>query len=311
MIRILFSAGPDDWPIYQTHLAQALDARGVAAAITLETDSPETIDFIVYSPASPLRDFAPFTGLRAVLSLWAGVERIAGNKTITAPLCRMVDSGITQGMVEWVTAQVLRHHLGLDQTILQQDGIWRNDHKPPLARNRHVGILGMGVLGQACARMLLHLNFQVAGWSRHAARVEGVTCLAGDDGLRELLARSEIVVGLLPHTQQTENLLDADRLAQMRRGAVLINAGRGSLIDDQALIAALRSGHLAHATLDVFRTEPLPPDHPFWTCSRVTVSSHVAAATHPDTAAQAVAENISGSLAGLPLLNVVNRANGY
>jgi glyoxylate/hydroxypyruvate reductase len=310
-LNILFSAGDSDWPLYQPQLATALTARGIEASLLTETARPESIDFIIYSPASQLQDFAPFTQVKAILSLWAGVERIVGNPTIRVPLCRMVDSGITEGMTEWVTAQVLRHHLGLDAAILGQDGVWRNHRVPPLARDRHVGILGIGALGQSCAAALRNLNFQVAGWNRNARQINGIACYSGDDGLAELLSWSDILVCLLPNTPQTDNLLNAARLADMRRGAVLINAGRGNLIDDNALLAALDSGQLSQATLDVFRQEPLPKEHPFWTNAKVTVSPHVAAATRPDTAALAIAENIARWRDGQPFLNVVDRAAGY
>lgn len=277
----------------------------------LDAAPPETVDYVVYAPGGGLVDFAPFTRLKAVLSLWAGVERIVGNPTIRAPLCRMVDPGLRAGMVEWVCGHVLRHHLGTDAHVLGQDGVWRHGTIPPLARERRVGVLGLGELGGACAAALAGLGFDVAGWSRRALSDAPVSAHAGEAGLALLLGRSEILVLLLPATPATDNLLDARRLALLPPGAVVINPGRGSLIDDAALLAALDAGRLGHATLDVFRTEPLPPDHAFWAHPRVTVTPHIAADTRPATAAEAVAENVRRGEAGLPFLHQVDRARGY
>ena len=172
-------------------------------------------------------------------------------------------------------------------------------------------MLGLGELGSACARALAGLNFRVSGWSRSLKTIAGVATFAGADGLRAVLAEAEIVVLLLPLTPETENLLDAPRLAGLREGTVLINPGRGALIDDTALLTALDEGRVGHATLDVFREEPLPPDHPFWRHPRVTVTPHVASETRPETASRTIAENIRRGEAGEPFLHVVNREHAY
>lgn len=310
MPRLLFSAPAADWPVWRPHLARACAARGLDVDLK-DAAPPGTVDYVAYAPGGGLTDFTPFTRLRAVLSLWAGVERIVGNPTIRVPLCRMVDPGLRAGMVEWVCGHVLRHHLGMDAHILGQDGVWRHGAVPPLARERRVGVLGLGELGAACAGALAGLGFDVAGWSRRPRADAPVPAHSGEAGLARLLARSEIVVLLLPATPATENLLDAARLALLPPGAVVLNPGRGPLVDDAALLAALDAGRLGHATLDVFRTEPLPPDHPFWAHPRVTVTPHIAAETRPATAAEAVAENIRRGEAGLPFLHQVDRAQGY
>lgn len=310
MIRLLFSAPPEDWPVWRPHLERACAARGLAVEITDAAD-PATVDYVAYSPEGGLSDFAPFTRLKAVLSLWAGVEKIVGNQTIRVPLCRMVDPGLREGMVEWVTGHVLRHHLGTDAHVLGQDGVWRHDVAPPLARDRKVGLLGLGELGLACAMALKALGFDVAGWSRRPKDDAPVPVHSGEAGLATLLARSGILVLLLPATPATERLVDAARLALLPPGAVLLNPGRGGLIDDDALLAALDTGRLAHATLDVFRTEPLPPGHPYWAHPRVTVTPHIASATRPETAAGVVAENVRRGEAGLAFLHEVDRSQGY
>jgi glyoxylate/hydroxypyruvate reductase A len=151
------------------------------------------------------------------------------------------------------------------------------------------------------------LNFPVTGWSR----TEKPGCLHGEEGLRKALSGAQIVVLLLPKTPETENLLNAERLALLPKGAVILNPGRGALIDDAALLAALDAGHIGHATLDVFRVEPLPADHPFWTHPRVTVTPHIAADTRAYSAARVIAENIRRGEAGEPFLHLVDRARGY
>jgi len=174
-----------------------------------------------------------------------------------------------------------------------------------------VTVLGLGALGQACARMLVQLGFPVTGWSRRPKDIPGITCLSGDDGLEQALRAADILVLLLPLTDETENLLDTLTLALLPEGAMIVNPGRGPLIDDDALMTALDRGHVAHATLDVFRQEPLPRDHPFWAHPQVTVTPHIASETRPETAAQVIAENIRRGEAGEPFLHLVDRAKGY
>lgn len=311
-VTVFFAAGPTLWPEYKNHLPAALAKAGIDARILTEPPAdPASVDYIVFAPMGIIADFTPYSHAKAVLNLWAGVERIVGNATLTQPLCRMVDPGLTEGMVEYVTGHVLRHHLGMDTHIHGQDGIWRNDTIPPLARERRVTMLGLGELGSAAARALAALNFPVTGWSRTPRDVPGIRCLSGTEGLTEALSGAKIVVTLLPNTPATQNVLNAETLPLLAPGAFVINPGRGALIDDQALIAALDSGQIAHATLDVFRTEPLPSDHPFWAHPKVTVTPHIAADTRPGTAAHVIAENIRRGEAGKPFLHLVDRKAGY
>lgn len=304
---ILFAA-PALWPEYQTLLPAALTRAGIAARVVQEAD-PAEVDIIIYAPSSWLQDFTPYVRCKAVLNLWAGVERIVGNATLTQPLCRMVDPGLTEGMVEWVIGHALRHHLGMDRHIVNPDHLW-DATCPPLARSRPVAMLGLGALGLACARALQAMNFPVTGWSRTAKEIPGLPCLSGEDGLREALSTAQIVVTLLPKTPETENLLNATRLSWLPKGAVILNPGRGPLIDDAALLAAL-DGTLGHATLDVFRTEPLPKVHPFWSHPKVTVTPHIAADTRAETAVEVLAANIARARDGAELLHLVDRQRGY
>jgi glyoxylate/hydroxypyruvate reductase A len=168
-------------------------------------------------------------------------------------------------------------------------------------------MLGMGTLGQACAKALTGLGFGVLGWSRSG----GNAAYSGQEGLADVLGRADFIVTLLPKTAETENLIGREALSWAKRGAVLLNPGRGALIDDDALLEALNTGQIAHATLDVFRTEPLPQDHPFWAHPRITVTPHIAAETRPEGAVRALAENIRRSQNGDALLYQVDRARGY
>ncbi len=310
MLNILFSAQPPAWDDYERPLNAALTKAGVQANLSRD-HAPDRTDYIVFAPNGPVKDFSPYTKTKAIMSLWAGVETVVDNQTLTQPLCRMVDDSLTNGMVEWVTGHALRHHLGMDAHIHGQDGIWRNTIYPPVAAQRPVTILGIGTLGAACGQALHVLGFPVTGWSRKAKNIPNMRCLHGDDGLRAALTDAQIVILLLPQTPETENILNTQTLGLLAKGAFIINPGRGPLIDDDALLGALDTGQIGHATLDVFRTEPLPADHPYWAHKQVTVTPHIASTTRPETASQVIADNIKRGEAGQPFLHVVDRALGY
>ena len=311
MITALFADRAENWARYEAPLHKAFAEKGLKVDLIRSTNKPETVDYVIYAPSGPVSDFGPFVNLKAVLSLWAGVEKIEGNASITVPLCRMVDEGLSEGMVEWVTGHILRHHLGMDAHILGQSGEWRNDVVPPLARDRRVGFMGLGELGLDCAKAALGLGFDVLGWSRSLKTVKGIETFAGVDGLREMLSKSQIVVLLLPDTTETRDVLNAETLSLLPDGAFIINPGRGTLIDDDALLNALDSGKVAHATLDVFRVEPLPAEHRFWSHPQVTVTPHIASETRPASASRTIAENIRRGEAGEPYLHTVDRTAGY
>lgn len=309
-VNVLFAATEDRWPQYEAPLRAEIEAVGVDAHIATHDMPADQVDYIVYAPNSELRDFTPFTRAKAVLNLWAGVEAIVGNPTLHLPLCRMVDHGLSQGMVEWVTGHILRLHLGMDAHINAPAGTWE-PQAPPLSFDTRVTVLGLGELGLACAKALAGLGFQVTGWSRTQKQVGGITCLSGPDGLDTALRTADYCVLLLPKTPATENILDARALALMPRRARILNPGRGPLIDDDALLAALDTGHIDHATLDVFRVEPLPGHHRYWTHPRVTVTPHIASETRAAYSSKTIAENIRRGEAGEPFLYLVDRKAGY
>ena len=288
--------------------------REVEAAVPgarVEWDAaPGDVDWLVLGDVSDAVDFAAHRRAKAVHCLWAGVEAVL-RRDPPQPVIRLIDpEGLTAGMTEWVVGHVMRHHLGLDRWTAPPHPGWVHD-LPPLARDRRVGLIGMGELGAASARALAELGFDVAGWSRTPKDVPGIASHVGADGLREVIGRSEILVLLVPHTPETEGLMDAGRLGWMPEGSVLLNPGRGALLDEDALLAALDRGRPARATLDTFRTEPLPDGHPFWSHPRVTVTPHIASATRPDTAAKVVAANVARGERGEPLVGLVDRARGY
>ncbi len=305
-INILFAAKSERWDQYEAPLREALAEAGVKAH--LATDIPaDQVDYIIYAPNSDLRDFTPYRRAKAVLNLWAGVEQIVGNPTLTIPLARMVDASLTQGMVEWVTGHVLRHHLGMDAHIKAAPGAWQ-PKAPPVAWGRKITVLGLGELGTACARCLSALGFDVHGWARSAKSVPGVSC---HTDLMQSLQDASGVVLLLPDTAATQNILNDETFGALREGAFVLNPGRGPLIDDEALLRALDSGRLSHATLDTFRIEPLPQGHPFWAHPKITVTPHIASETRPKWSAKTIAENVRRGEAGEPFLHLVDKASGY
>jgi glyoxylate/hydroxypyruvate reductase A len=307
----LMALPSEDLPPWSAALLRAASAQGVAVDLRAQAD-PATVDYLIWAPDGPASDLRPFTRLKAILSVWAGVEKIVGRPDLPpgAPLCRMVEPGLTLGMRDYVVAHVMRRHMDLDAALAGPGPRW-GEPVPPLARDRRVAVLGLGEIGGPCARALAGLGFAVTGWSRTARQVAGVDCRHGADALDGVLRGAEIVVGLLPATPATEALLDARRLSLLAHGASVINAGRGGLIDDAALLAALDSGALANATLDVFRVEPLPTDHPFRAHPRVTVTPHVASATRPATAAPEIMAQIARGERNEPLRHVVDPSRGY
>ena len=266
---------------------------------------------LAWQPPSGL--LATFPRLKAILSLGAGVEHVLrdGNLPAGVPLARLIDPGLRAGMIEFVTMEVLRYHRREPEYRAQQAAREWRLLPQTLPGRRRIGILGLGYLGRACAEALRDLGFSVASWSRSRKSVEGVESLVGEDGLFRLLERSEILICLLPLTPETEDILDATTLGALPAGAVLINAARGAHLVDQDLLHALDSEQLSYATLDVFREEPLPPDHPFWAHPRITLFPHAAAWSLPESGAAVIAENIRRALTGQSLIGQVDLNRGY
>jgi glyoxylate/hydroxypyruvate reductase len=260
---------------------------------------------------------AGFPGLKVIFSLGAGVDHLVGDPSLPAlPLVRVVDADLTMRMSEYVALHVLMHHRRVRLYDRQQRERRWHDHHQPAASEVNVGVMGLGVLGADAAAVLARLGFRVAGWSRSPRHLPGIACYDGSDGLDAFLARTEILVCLLPHTPATEGILDLGLFRRLKRdgaqgGAVLINAGRGRLQVDAGILAALAEGSLAAATLDVFAQEPLDPASPLWTHPAVTITPHNAAESDPRAIAVNVLEQIARFERGLPLDHVIDPRAGY
>ena len=257
--------------------------------------------------------FTPFPNLKAIVSLGAGIDHVLADRELPSgvPIIRTVGTDLTQSMREYVALHVLRHHRGMPVIAAnQRQQRWAQQVVPPATRRR-VGVMGLGNLGGAAARTLAALGFETLGWARTPRAIEGVVTYAGEAEFATFLQRCEILVCLLPLTPATENLLDAALFAKLPRGASLINAGRGPHLVEEDLLAALASGQLSHATLDVFRQEPLPPAHPFWRHPQITVTPHVASLIDPESGSRIVAANIRQFEAHGEVADLADAARGY
>ena len=248
-----------------------------------------------------------------IFSIGAGVDHLASDPELPkgVPIVRMVEPGLTAGMTEFVLMSVLYHHrFMLDYAEQRRNKVWREiDQVPPW--DRRVGIMGLGVLGGDVAEKLVALSFDVAGWSRSPKDLPGVACFHGPGGFIPFLNRSDILVCLLPLTAETTGILDARAFAALPEGAALVSVARGPHVVEADLLAALETGRLGAATLDVFQTEPLPPESPFWDHPRVVLTPHVASLTIAKTASEFVIDNIRRHQAGRPLLHAVDPDRGY
>lgn len=309
-MALLFYADGEDRKSWAAALGAAIP--GLDLRFWPEIGIPDDIEVaLVWQPPRGL--LASLPNLRAILSLGAGVEHILRDPELPArvPVARLIDPGLRIGMVEFILMEVLRYHRHEPEYRAQAARREWKLVRQTLPQNRRIGFLGLGHLGAACAAEFVRLGFDVAGWSRTAKEMEGVTCHCGEDGLFALLERTDILVNLLPLTPDTRDILDATTLGALPRGAVLINAARGAHLVDDDLIEALDRGHLSYATLDVYRTEPLPKNHPFWTHKKITVYPHAAAWTLPEAAAPVIADNIRRATAGEPLFGQVDVRRGY
>jgi len=307
--KLLF-AGADE---YQAVFAEA--ARDVPG-----------IDFVAYTPGLDLTGiryllmWRPVPGLakampdlKAIFCFGAGVERLLGSAEVPpqVPIVRMVEPGLTSGMVEYVLWQTLRHHRRIwELEEAQTEGKWA-PHWYPASWDRPVGILGFGELGQAAGEKLIEFGFPVRGWSRSKKSHAAIQCFAGMGELPAFLDGLEILVCLLPLTPETKGVLSADLLGRLKPGASLINVGRGGHLVEPDLLAALASGQLIAASLDVFSQEPLPTDHPFWAHPRIFMTPHNASDTDPAGGLAAIARQIERHRAGGGLEHVADRGRGY
>jgi glyoxylate/hydroxypyruvate reductase A len=266
-------------------------------------------------PPGALKDLP---NLRVILSLGAGVDHLFADPALPdKPIVRVVDPDLTTRMSEWVVMHALVHLRQLRRYERHQgEHVWKDDDKQPKASDVQIGVLGLGVMGKDAVAKLKALGFKVAGWSASPKSLPGVTCFSGPDGLKQLLAQTDMIVVLLPLTDATRGIIDASLLSQLKQGGplggpILINAGRGGLQVEADILAALDSGALKGASLDVFEREPLPRGSRLWEHPAVYVSPHNAAISSPQAIAALIARQIEACERGEPLAHLVSRERGY
>lgn len=282
-------------------------------AFRIWPDIGDAADVQFLAAWEPPEDIATrFPNLKLLFSSGAGVDQFNFDALpAKLPVVRMVEPGIIHGMVEYVTHAVLDLHRDMPAyRRQQQQGLWK-----PLpvrtAAERRVGVLGLGSLGQAALQSLQRFGFECAGWSRSRHSIEGIQCLAGADELNGFLARSEILVCLLPLTDATRGILNADLFNRLPKGAKLVHVGRGAQLVNEDLLAALQQGQLAEAVLDVTDPEPLPQNHALWSHPNIRITPHIASMTQPHSAAEVVLDNLRRFERGEPLVGLVDRFKGY
>lgn len=275
--------------------------------------NPDAVEAVVTFEPEPA-SLQQFGRLRFIASTGAGVDALlepARALPAGVPVLRLVDPKLTRDMALYVLTVVLGYFRQLDLYAAQQrERVW-HQHPRPVQEAFPVGLLGFGTLGRESARLLRQAGFPVHAWSRSLRSMSGVINHAGEVGLGAMLPEVAMLVAILPLTPATRGLLDARRFGQLRPGTRFVNVARGPIVVEQDLLAALDDGRIGHATLDVFATEPLPADHPFWHHPRVTVTPHVAALTDPRSAARQFAAQLHRARAGQELLHRADPARGY
>lgn len=306
-MRVVYFSADQDGAVWVPGLAAALPGAHVEQ---WEPGAPPADFAVVWKPPQQLLDEQ--TRLQAIFNTGAGVDALMKLRLPSGvPVVRLDDAGMSVQMAEYVCHAVIRHFREFEGYEADMDrGKW-SFRKPRSRLDFPVGILGLGVLGERVARAVAQFDFPVNGWSQSPKNIAGVRSFHGAAQLNDFLAASRFLVCLLPLTPDTENMLDAQRLAQLRPGGYVINVARGAHVVDADLIAALDRGHLAGATLDVFRVEPIPAGHPFWTHPKITLTPHTSARTLRSESIAQIAFKIGALQRGEPVAGRVDAARGY
>ncbi|WP_025916701.1 glyoxylate/hydroxypyruvate reductase A [Herminiimonas sp. CN] len=313
-MQILFYS-PDNKPEpWLAGLAQALPEASLQVwQDGMTATDVQPADYIVaWKP--PAAMLAGHPGLKAIFNLGAGVDAIlqlGDALPPNVPLVRLDDAGMAVQMAEYATYAILRHFRRFDDFELQAQQQQWGFLKPNDKADFSVGILGLGVLGSRIAAAVQHFGFPLRGWSRSRKDLPGVACFAGDGELDEFLSGTRILVCVLPLTAETTHILNRSTLEKLPKGAYLINIARGAHVAESDLLALIKSGHLAGATLDVFRNEPLPRQHPFWQEPRISVTPHISALTLRENSINQIAGKIRALQRGEPIAGIVDQSKGY
>ncbi|MES2049548.1 MAG: glyoxylate/hydroxypyruvate reductase A [Pseudomonadota bacterium] len=307
---IIFHSAGANPELWQNALQQAMPDANMRVWHEGDT-APADYALVWKPPAEMLRGR---TDLKAIFNLGAGVDAIlqlADALPAGVPVVRLDDAGMGVQMAEFVAHAVLRYFRRLDDYAMQnREQVWR-PLTPYEKKDFSIGVLGLGVLGNRIIDALRDFDFPINGWSRTQKNIDGVNCYAGQDGLDHFLRASRVLVVILPLTTETENLLGRARLAQLPKGAYLINVARGAHIIEADLLELIQQGHIAGATLDVFREEPLPLAHPFWQEPRISITPHISALTMRDESARQIAAKIQALQNGQAIAGLVDPSRGY
>lgn len=309
-MKIIVKVGGKRARWWREHLSDLLpEAEVYLAGDPVDRDS---IDYAVVWRPEP-GWLKTFPNLQCIVSIGAGIDHVLSDPELPAhlPIIRTTGSDLSVRMREYVTLHVLRIHRRLPEIAAAQNAReWRQIIEPP-AHERRVGVMGLGNLGADCARTLASIGFDVAGWSKSPKSIDGVDCFAGEDGYGRFLDGIEILVCMLPLTPETEGILNAALFARLPEGASVINVARGRHLVEADLLAALRTGRIKMATLDVFHEEPLSDGHPFWDHPDILVTPHIASLIDPVAGGRRIAENLKKFAAGEPSADLVPAGKGY
>lgn len=308
-LNILISAAGDDEKWKSVMVDRLPEANIVTGD---ENYDPATINYALFWK-QPQGMIKTLTNLKAIFSLGAGVDHVVSSPTLPAdlPVIRLEDAGMADQMVQYHLYAALHFMRDFDIYSAQQTKADWTQHDVARISKCRVGVMGLGALGAAVATSLANLGFAVSGWSRSMKAIDGITTYAGKETLAEFLGQSDILICLLPRTPETENVLSSSTLSFLPKGAAIINAARGAMINEADLLRALDTGHLRGAFLDVAVTEPLPESHPFWDHAKIRITPHIAAATRFEESVDQIAENLDRLARGETPRGLVDRQNGY